>query len=299
MADRYQEAEDLQEAMQLLATNRGAAIVAGGTDLVVGARSGKKPLPDRLIGIHRLTELQRIEEHDEGLRLGALVSHAALEADSRVMEKYSALSDASTLVGSPATRFTGTVGGNICNASPAMEVGSPFLVFMANVELRSTAGSRNMPFAEFVQGPGRTARRPDEILTSILLPALPDGGRQGSGYSRLEFRQAMEIAVVGAAALVVMDAEGRCTLARLALTAVAPTCIRVTSAEEALVGRRIDAERIAAAGRLAASSAAPIDDVRGSAEYRRAMVPVMVRRALDLAMRRARRPAEAGLGVPV
>jgi CO/xanthine dehydrogenase FAD-binding subunit len=286
----YLEPADLKEAQEMLAQHEGARIVAGGTDLVVAARSGKAPLPDRLVAIHRLKELSGIAKDDGGaLRVGALTTHSDIEASVAVRESWTAMSDASALVGSPATRNLGTAGGNVCNASPAMELGSPLLVFEASVELTSTGGLRRVPFGLFVTGPGRTSARPGELMTAVVLPPPGGSGLTGSAYTRLEYRQAMEIAIVGAAAFIRIDGAGRCTDARIALTAVAPTCIRAEKAEAILRGSVIAAAALERASQAAAASASPIDDVRASAEYRSAMVAVIVRRALIRALERARR----------
>jgi CO/xanthine dehydrogenase FAD-binding subunit len=283
----YHEPRSLAEGVRLLGEHPGAGIVAGGTDLVVADRSGKRALPGSLIAIHGLAELRGIRPVDGGAtHLGALVTHAELETSALIRAKYSALSDAAALVGSPATRHMGTIGGNLSNASPAMEAGSPLLVFEATVELASSAGSRRVPVAEFIVGPARTALKPGEMLTGVLLPPPPTG-RTGSAYLRLEYRQAMEIAVVGAAALVSLDGSGRCATARLSLTAVAPTCIRAAEAEAMLTGETLTAALIDRAAAAAAAAAKPIDDVRGSAEYRREMVAVIAGRALSMAWRRA------------
>jgi aerobic carbon-monoxide dehydrogenase medium subunit len=285
----YLEPVDLEQARSMLAQSPGARVVAGGTDLVVAARSGKAPLPERLIAIHRLMELSGIEPTTEGgLRIGALTTHGELEGSATIKQSWSALSDASALVGSPATRHLGTVGGNVCNASPAMELGSPLLVFEASVELAS-AGARRVPFGSFVTGPGRTSGLPGELMTAVVLPHLQSRGKTGSAYVRLEYRQAMEIAIVGAAAMISLDEAGRCLGARLALTAVAPTCVRAAEAEEILLNKAIDDALLERAAQAAARSASPIDDVRASAGYRRAMVPVIVRRALARALERAGR----------
>jgi CO/xanthine dehydrogenase FAD-binding subunit len=285
----YLEPVDLDQARSMLAERRAARIVAGGTDLVVGARSGKAPLPHDLIAIHRVKELSGLE-HDAGggLRIGALTTHGDLEASSLVVKSWTALADAASLVGSPATRHLGTVGGNVCNASPAMELGSPFLIFDASVELAAARGGfRQVPFQDFVIGPGRTSAQAGELMTAVVLPPLTGAGRAGSGYIRLEYRQAMEIAIVGAAAMIRIDESSRCIEARVALTAVAPTCIRVPEAEEILRGKKIDPGLLGRAAKAAAKSAKPIDDVRATAEYRRAMVAVMVERALTMAFERA------------
>jgi CO/xanthine dehydrogenase FAD-binding subunit len=287
----YAEPTSLDEALALLADSPGADLVAGGTDLVVGARQGKRPLGAVLVAIHRLEELRSLEEAaGGGLRLGALATHWELEHHPIVRERFSALSDGSALVGSPATRHAGTIGGNLANASPAVDTGSPLLVLDASVELASSEGRRTVPLAEFFQGPGTTSRSTAELLIGVDVPPLP-AGRVGSAYARLEYRQAMEIAVVGAAALLALDADDRIVEGRIALTAVAPVCLRVPEAERKLAGEKPSGEVLLGAAELAARAAKPIDDVRASAEYRRAMVPVITRRALELALERARRAA--------
>ncbi len=288
MSVEYFEAADLKQARDYLGRNPKAAVLAGGTDLVVGTRSGKRSLPESIVAIHRLSELRGIEEQRRGaLRLGALTSHADIESSDVIVRNWTALSDASALVGSPATRHLGTIGGNVCNASPAMEVGSPLLVFDARVELTSKRRKRTLPFAEFVTGPGRTAAEPGEIVTAVLLPALNRRPPVGSAYLRLEYRQAMEIAVVGAAAAVAVDGRGKCKWARIAITAVAPTCLRARAAEDMLAGRKLTGDVIDEVARAAAAVAKPIDDVRASAEYRREMVTVIASRAIARAAARA------------
>jgi aerobic carbon-monoxide dehydrogenase medium subunit len=263
-----------------------AGIVAGGTDLVVASRAGRRSLPKALVSIRELQELSNIEEADGSVRLGGLVTFADLEASELIRHRYTALSDAAALVGSPATRHLGTIGGNLCNGSPAMESGSPLLVFEGVVALRSKQDARSLDLEHFLVGPSQTALRPGELLIGVSLPPHPQG-QVGSAYVRLEYRAAMEIAVVGAAALVVLDPHGRCSEARIALTAVAPTCVRAREAEAELHGKVPTPEALVAAADHAAHSAHPIDDVRAPARYRAAMVPVIVGRALELAARRA------------
>jgi CO/xanthine dehydrogenase FAD-binding subunit len=282
----YHEPETLDAATSLMAESPAGTPVAGGTDLVVGARSGKQALPDVLIALHRVQELEGISGDGGGLRCGALVTHADLEASPVVRHSYSALADAAALVGSPATRHVGTLGGNLCNGSPAMESGSPLLVFDASVELSSEEGRRAIPLGDFLRGPASTALARGELLTGVVCP--PVAGRSGSAYVRIDYRRGMEIAVVGAAALVSLGGDGRCVEARIALTAVAPTCIRVPTAEEALRGSDPAATAIDEAAAAARAAARPIDDVRAPAHYRAAMVPVAVRRAIEAAVTRAR-----------
>jgi CO/xanthine dehydrogenase FAD-binding subunit len=272
-------------AEALTAVAAGARPVAGGTDLVVGARQGKAPLPEALIAIHRLTELGGIEETADGLRLGALVTHAELVANSLVRSRFTALADASAIVGSHATRAQGTIGGNLMNASPAMETGGPLICLDATLSLRSAIGARSLAIPELLTGPGSTVAEPGELLVSIDIPTL--AARTGSAYVRLEYRRQMEIAVVGATAALTLDGD-TVARARIAITALAPTIQRVPEAEAALEGTTATAEIVGVASREAADAAAPISDVRASERYRRAMAAVIARRAIDAALTRAR-----------
>ena len=278
-------AATLEDAVAAVAA--GARPVAGGTDLVVGARSGKSTLPASIVAIHRIAELHGIESLDDGgLRLGALASHAEIAASESVRQRFTALTDACAIVGSHATRAQGTVGGNLMNASPAMETGGPLVCFGASATLRSPSGTRWVAIEDLWEGPGETAAHPDELLVAIDVPAPAAG--TGSAYLRLEYRRQMEIAVVGATAVVTV-ADGVVTDARIAMTALSPTIRRVPDAEAALVGSDGGATAIEAAGAAVARAATPISDVRGSAEYRRAMAAVIARRAIETALSRARR----------
>ena len=274
-------ATSIDDALAALAS--GARPVAGGSDLVVGARHGKAPLPTDLVAIDRIDDLRSIERTDAGLRIGALVPHEVLMTNGDVVDGYTGLADAAALVGSPATRHVGTLGGNVMNASPAMDTGAPLVVLDATVELRSVDGTRVVPVGELWTGPGRTVATPDELCTVIALPTRPE--RSGSAYVRLEYRRAMEIAVVGAAASVTSSADGTITSMAVALSAVAPTIVSVDVSS--LTGRPIDEPLLAAVAEAASVRATPISDLRASDRYRRHTVGVMARRAVEAAARRA------------
>jgi CO/xanthine dehydrogenase FAD-binding subunit len=278
----------LADGLAALARWPRTDVVAGGTDLIVAARSGKRALQDHIVAIDGLAELRGMQALPAGgIAFGAITTHAEIAASSAVRDRYTALADASAVVGSPATRANGTLGGNLANGSPAMETGSPLLIFDATVRLASAEGTRTMPVAEFLQGPGRTARRDDELIVGVDVPPLPEG-RIGSAYVRLEYRQAMEIAVVGVAAMVVLDEAGHIADGRLALTAVAPTCLRATRAESLLAGKRAAPETFATAAAASATEASPIGDLRADEPYRREMIAVFAERALNLAQTRTR-----------
>jgi CO/xanthine dehydrogenase FAD-binding subunit len=285
----YLEAINVEQAVEAMAA--GARPIAGGTDLVVAARHGKAPLPPDLVGIHRIPSLAVIEdlEYDTsssapGLRIGALVTHEAIVAHAGVLARFTGLADACAIVGSQATRANGTLGGNVMNASPAMDTGAPLLCHDAVAVLQGPAGTRTVALAELWTAPGRVAAFPDELLVAVQLSAPARGS--GSAYVRLQYRRQMEIAIVGAAAAVTIIA-GVVTDARIAISALAPVIHRVPEAETALAGTDGGPGAAAAAAQLVAEAARPISDVRGSADYRRAMAAVITRRAIAAAVTRA------------
>jgi CO/xanthine dehydrogenase FAD-binding subunit len=287
MTERFAAPTSIEEALAILARDPAARPVAGGTDLVVASRQGRKPLPESIVAIDRIAELDHQAVVDGDLILGGLTSHAWLARSADVRRDWAALADASSIVGSPATRGTGTIGGNLMNASPAAETTAPLVVLGATVMLRAIGrGSRIVPVAKLAVGPGRTSASADELLTTVIVPGPPPDS--GSAYIRLEYRRAMEIAVVGAAALVTVRTDGSIADAWIALTAVAPTIVRAPEAEAALVGAPASLETYRAAGAAAAAAARPIDDVRASADYRRAMLAVVVTRVVAAAVARAR-----------
>jgi CO/xanthine dehydrogenase FAD-binding subunit len=262
----------------------GARAVAGGTDLVVGARQGKAPLPESLVGIDGIDDLRGISGQGGGIRLGALATHGEIVEHPVIRDRFTGLADASAIVGSHATRANGTIGGNVMNCSPAMDTGAPLICLGAVATLQSSSGTRQVVVEDLFAGPGRTNTNPGELLVAVDLPAPAAG--TGSAYVRLEYRRQMEIAIVGAAAAVTMDG-GKVTDAKVAITALAPTIHRVAAAEGALTGTDGGSDAINAAAAAAAAAAAPISDVRGSADYRRAMAEVIARRAIAAAVARA------------
>lgn len=275
-------ATSVDEALSALAM--GARPIAGGTDLVVGARQGKKALPASLVAIDRLDELGGIEQEETETRIGAMVTHSRLMVDPVVVDRYTALADAAALVGSPSTRNVGTLGGNVMNGSPAMDTGAPLMVLGASVHLQSVTGARSLGISELWTGPGEIAASDEELCIAISLPPRPS--RSGSAYVRLEYRRAMEIAVVGAAASVALGADGTIASGSVALTAVAPTIIELPDVD-AMTKGHLPAAASALVATAASEAATPISDLRASDSYRREMVGVMAARAVIAAARRA------------
>lgn len=283
----FTNARTIDEAIQAMAN--GARPIAGGSDLVVSARQGGASLPESLVAIDRISELQQIEATADGLRIGACVTHASLMTNASTLAAATAIADAAALVGSPATRNVGTIGGNVMNASPAMDTGAPLVVLDAHVVLRSIRGDRSVPVGQLWTGPGQTVAEDDELCIAVGLPVPRE--RSGSAYVRLEYRRAMEIAVVGAAASVDLNQDGSVADASLALTAVGPTILSADLG--ALVsGRAIDDAVLADVAALGSATASPISDLRAGDEYRRHMVGVMAKRAVAAAAGRAVGPGE-------
>jgi carbon-monoxide dehydrogenase medium subunit len=284
----FVEPEGLDTALDLLAENDDTAVVAGGTDLLRLIRIGHAR-PERVLSIARLDALRGVREREDGgLTLGALTTMAALAADPLIARRAPALAEAAAQVGSPQVRNRATIGGNLVNASPCADSAPPCAVHAAEVVLRSAAGERRLALADFMTGPGQTLRRPDELLAAVELP--PAEPRTGCAFQTLTRRKTLEITIASATARLSLAPDGTAAAARVCLGSVAPVWLLSAGAEQALLGRRPDAATLAAAARAAAADASPIDDLRGGAVYRRSMVEVLTRRALE----QARARAEAG-----
>lgn len=272
----------LDRALALLAEHQGEArIIAGGTDLVVEFDRKLRP-PCALIDISRLPGLDSIRLDDGGwIHLGPLVTHNDVIASDLCMARALPLAQACRQVGAPQIRNRGTVAGNLITASPANDTITALMALDARVTLRSMRGERCIALADFYTGVRRTVIQPDEMLVDIAFRALQSNQR--GAFLKLGLRQAQAIAVVNCAVVLTMAADGRITDARIALGAVAPVIIRAPEAERWLAGRSPDETTIRQAAGLAAQAARPIDDIRGSADYRRDTTAVLVRRTLWLA----------------
>lgn len=280
--------QTLPEAIEMLRDGAaGARPLAGGTDLVVQMKEGatRFPLPSRLVSLHRIADLKRVEFSEaEGLRIGAGVTMAEIAASQLIRERFSALADGASVVGSLQTMNMATLGGNLCNAAPSADTAPPLLALEAQAVIVGPGGRRMIPLEELFAGPGATSLAADELLAEVRLPSRP--ASSGSAYRRHTPRKRMDIAVVGVAAALVIE-DGRIGRARVALGAVAPTPVRARRAEVALEGQQASDEVFAQAAEAAASEAQPISDLRGSAEFRRYLVRVMTERMLREAAARA------------
>ncbi len=275
----YYSPATLEEALELKARfGARGAIIAGGTDVVVELTQGRRPRDQVLIDITRIPGLTRIEMDDQGrIHLGPLVTHNHVVASPLLRARAFPLVKAAWQVGSPQIRNRGTVVGNLVTASPANDTIPPLMALDAHLVLRSVRGSRVVPLREFYRGVRQTVLAPDEVVTEIVFPALPETAR--GNFLKIGLREGQYIAIVSVA--VALWFEGQ-HIARAAITlgAVAPTIVHAEAAEAYLVGKPLTPEVIEEAARRAVEAARPIDDIRASAAYRRAMVEALTRRAL-------------------
>jgi carbon-monoxide dehydrogenase medium subunit len=269
----------LSEGLKLLAQYGGRAkVIAGGTDLLVQMKS-KLAVPQQVISLLRIPELRGMGKKGRKLRIGALVKHAALENSPHLQDGWGILAAAAHKIGSPQIRNLGTVGGNLCNASPAADTAPPLLVLGAEVVLSGKKRERRVPLDSFFTGAGKTTLAQDEILREILIPPVPAGSVWA--YLKLGRRKSMDLALASAAVLLTLDPKTKiCRRARVALGAVASTPVRAKETEKFLEGKTLDDVVIREAGEKAQKECRPISDIRASAEYRKEMVKVLVSRAI-------------------
>jgi carbon-monoxide dehydrogenase medium subunit len=285
LARGFEAPRRVDDAVALLAKHGGAAhVLAGGTDLLAQMKSGVRR-PAVIVDLKRIDELMAVRETPDGLVIGAAVPVAALRGHAG-LRRFPGLAEAAALIGSEQIQGRASLGGNLCNASPAADTTPALLVNEAVAEIAGPGGRRRVPVAALCTAPGRTSLGPGELLVSLVLP--PPAPRSADAYLRLIPRTEMDIAVVGAAVRVTLEAGGRCTAAQVALGAVAPTAIRVADAEAALRGSRLEAEALARLAEAARAAARPIDDKRGTVAYRRQVAGVLARRAAERAAARAR-----------
>jgi CO/xanthine dehydrogenase FAD-binding subunit len=276
-------ARDSRHAVALLAERAPTAkvkVLAGGTDLLADLKFA--PLshaPDVVIDISRADELKHITLTDDGLQIGALVTHTEIMRSPIICDLFPALVDAAHTIGAVQTRNLGTLGGNLVTAVPSVDSGPTLVALDAQVTLLGSGGQRQMPLAEFFVGPRKTALKPDELLVSILITKQNLG--KPTHFLKFGLRKGQALALVNVAASFWVDWDkGAFVAPRVALGAVAPKVIHATAAEAFLDGRAITPEAMAEAGRLAAGDAKPINDMRASADYRRDLIAVLTKRAL-------------------
>ncbi|MGE0535546.1 MAG: xanthine dehydrogenase family protein subunit M [Pirellulales bacterium] len=282
----YAAATTIDEAVSLLsASGDRARVLAGGTDIIVQLREGLRSA-DMVVDVKKIPELMRLDfDPAKGLTLGAAVPCYRLYDDEPIAAAYPGLIDAARIIGGWQIQSRASIGGNLCNSSPAADSIPALISLGATCRIAGPAGTREVPVAEFCTAPGRNCLARGEFLVSLVLPP-PKGG---SAYLRFIPRNEMDIAVVGAGAWVELDASGqKIADARIALAAVAPTPVLAAAAGKALVGQPANEASFKAAGEAAKKVAKPITDRRGPADYRTHLVGVLTARVLATAVERAR-----------
>ncbi len=272
----YLRPSTLEEALGFLQDSPAPRLLAGGTDLMVQLDHGRIEPPKTVISLRSVAELQEVQVGDE-TRIGAAVPLGDLLRHPELGTRYPALRQALHVFASPQIRNVATLGGNLCNASPAADSAPPLLVYEARVELASSTGRRELPLAEFFTGPGQTALTPGEIVVAIHLP--PTAPDTKSTFAR-KGRVQMDLAIVSAAVLLVLDKK-TCTKIRIAVGAVAPTPLRLKEVERLVLGQEINEALITEVKTLVREQIAPITDLRASADYRRTLTATLVGRGLQ------------------
>src|SRR5579862_8581939 len=275
-------AKDSNHAVALLAqhaANAKVKIIAGGTDLLADLKFSAHG-PDVVVDISRADDLKNITVNEQGLSIGALVTHSEIMRSPIIREMFPALVDAAHTIGAVQTRNLGTLGGNLVTAVPSVDSGPTLVALDAIVTLAGPEGRRQLPLADFFVGPRKTALRPAELLVEITVPKENVG--KPTHFLKFGLRKGQALALVNLAVSFWVDWESGTFLnPRVALGAVAPKVIHAESAEKFLAGEEITPDTMAEAGRLAATDAKPISDMRASAQYRRDLVAVLTRRALE------------------
>ena len=270
----------LQEASRLLREKGpGGRFLAGGTDLVIAMKE-KGLLPNYIVDLKRVPAISGIRQNPDGsISLGALTTMYEIETSPLIKKKFHFLAQSAAEVGSIQIRNRATIGGNMCNATPSADTAPALIALGASAKISGAGGERSTSLEEFFKGPGQTVLSADEILTEIFVPRTPSG--LVGEYIKFSPREMMDLAYVGVAVAYDFEPQKRtCAGVRIVLGAVAPTPIRAKRAEATVEGQVLNESLAENAGNIAAEEAKPISDVRSSADYRRAMVAAMTKRAL-------------------
>lgn len=282
---RYEAPSSSKEAAKLLAGAKGKAVVlAGGTDLLVKMKSGAIE-PDLIVDIKRIEATQTIKKSDSGFRIGASVSGARLGKHSALKKAWPGVVEATNLIGSDQVQGRCTMAGNLCNASPAADSVPAMVAARAKATVVGPNGRRTVAVEKIPTGPGKTSLKKGEIIESITLPKKAP--KSGDAYLRFIPRTEMDIAVVSAGVNLTLDGKGVIRKARVALGAVAPTVVLVEDAARALIGSKLDDQALAALADACGAACKPIDDMRGTIEFRTEVAGVLARRAAKIAYERA------------
>jgi len=282
---RYEAPDTVKKAANLLASEgKNACILAGGTDLLVQLRSGMVE-PDLVVDVKKIDEMIKITKEKDGFRIGAAVSGAVLGAHKALVEAHPGVVEGAELIGSTQIQGRASLGGNVCNASPAADSVPALIAAGAIARVVGPKTTRNVPVEKIAIGPGKTSLKAGELVASFFLPK--PAPRSSNAYLRFIPRTEMDIAVAGAGVCVTLDAKGVCTAAKVSIGAVAPTALIVAKAAKALIGTKGEDGALDAVAAAASAAANPIDDKRGTVEYRKHVVGVLAKRATKIAFERA------------
>jgi CO/xanthine dehydrogenase FAD-binding subunit len=287
-AINYEAPTTVDQAVNLLAKHgEKARALCGGTDLIIQLRAGVRR-PEFVVDLKNIADMRRISfSMQHGLKLGAAVPAIEVYENADMRRYYPGLTEAAHLIGSLQIQSRASIGGNLCNGSPAADTTPALIALGAKCRVVGSKGERMVAAEDFCTAPGRTVLQPDEILVEFHIPA--PARHASDAYLRFIPRNEMDIAVVGVGGALTLDLdEDRCTDARIALGAVGPTPIFAKEAGAALIGKKFDAAAVEKAAQAAIAASSPIDDMRGTAEFRRHVVGVLTRRVLGIAAERAR-----------
>lgn len=282
----YEAPTSVAQAVTLLKRfGEKARPICGGTDIMIQMRAGVRR-PDCLVDVKHIKDLRQIKfDSKSGARLGAAVPCIEVYENEAMRKHYPGLTEAAHLIGSLQIQNRASVGGNLCNGSPAADTTPALIALGAKAKIAGGKGTRQVPVEEFVVSPGRTVLKPGELLVEFLIPAPKP--HSSDAYLRFIPRNEMDIAVVGVGTALTLDGD-KVKAARIALGAVGPTPIFAEKASQSLIGKTLDDAAIEQAGQLAIEASSPIDDMRGTAEFRRHIVGVLTRRTIQIAAERAR-----------
>lgn len=281
----YVAPETVEEACSLLASNPAARVFAGATDMLPQAKSGR-PLPQTLVDLKRIPRLAGLRMERDRWIIGASVPGRRLTSEEDLVTDFPGLAEGIGLIGSEQIQARASIGGNLCNASPAADTGPSMVVNGAVAIVASEMGERRLAVSELCVGPGRTSLRPDEFIVEFEIERPPD--HTSDAYMRITPRTEMDIAIVGAAGRIGVAESGEIVSADVVLGAVAPTTVAVPGIADLLIGKPITDDLLNEAAALSTAAASPIDDRRGTAVYRRHVAGVLTKRVIALAAERAR-----------
>ena len=282
---QYEAPETTKAAVALLAKAKGSAhVLAGGSDLLVRMKGGFIE-PDLVVDIKRIKAMREMKKTASGFSIGAAVSCAELGENKALKKAWPGVVEAANLIGSKQIQGRCTIAGNLCNAGPAADSVPAMVAAGAKAVVQGPKGKRTVAVEDIPVGPGKTSLKKGEIVESITLPARPS--KSGDAYLRFIPRTEMDIAVVSAGVSLTLDAKGVVTAARVALGAVAPTVLLVAPAAKAIIGTKLDDAALEALGAAASAACRPIDDKRGTIEFRTKVAAVLAKRAAKIAYARA------------